>query len=155
MNFIYQNAKGNITARKISNVSETDMHIQGICHHVSRLRTFRKDRIIEVIGDENELETRLIHHLQVNPTPRPLGKGVYVFDVCFTGFKSIDKDRLTQVADENDVAVRKSVTLGLNFLVCGSNAGPKKVEKARSQNVIALSEIEFIQLIETGEIPDS
>jgi NAD-dependent DNA ligase len=154
MNFVYQNAKGNITARRISNTSETDIHIQGLCHNVNELRTFRKDRILEVLCDEKELKERLIYHLQVNPAPKPSGEGVYTHDVCFTGFKTPDKNRLIKLANENDIVVRKSVTLGLNFLVCGYNAGPKKIEKARSQNVIALSEKEFTQLIETGEIPD-
>jgi predicted DNA-binding transcriptional regulator YafY len=62
LNFIYQNATGNITARKISNISETDtyIHIQGVCHNLNELRTFRKDRILEVLGDEAELKQRLI-----------------------------------------------------------------------------------------------
>jgi NAD-dependent DNA ligase len=154
LNFIYQNATGNITARKISNISETDIHIQGVCHNLNELRTFRKDRILEVLGDEAELKQRLIYHLQANPAPKPSREGFYAHDVCFTGFKSTDKNRLITLANENDIAVRKSVTLGLNFLVCGYNAGPKKIEKARSQNVIALSEKEFTQLIETGEIPE-
>ncbi|WP_330178417.1 S24 family peptidase [Candidatus Vondammii sp. HM_W22] len=45
--FIYQNARGNITARSVNNVSESDDYIQGICTQANALRTFRKDRILE------------------------------------------------------------------------------------------------------------
>jgi NAD-specific glutamate dehydrogenase len=63
MNFIYENAKGNNTALTISNTSETDIHIQCLCRNINELRAFRKDRSLEVIGDEKELKERLIYHL--------------------------------------------------------------------------------------------
>jgi hypothetical protein len=52
---------------------------------------------------------------------------VYPHDVCFTEFKTSDKNSLIKLANENDIAVRKSVNLGLNFLIFGYNAGPKKI----------------------------
>ncbi len=53
------------------------------------------------------------------------------------------------------MVVRRSVTRSLNFLCCGYNAGPKKIEKARAKNVIALNEEQFTQLLDTGEVPES
>jgi BRCT domain type II-containing protein len=59
------------------------------------------------------------------------------------------------MAESTGMVVRSSVTRSLNFLCCGYSGGPKKIEKARAQNVIALNEEQFIQLLETGEVPES
>ena len=58
------------------------------------------------------------------------------------------------MAEGNGIVVRSTVKNNLNFLCCGYNAGPKKIEKARAQNVIALDEEQFVRLLETGEIPE-
>ncbi len=46
------------------------------------------------------------------------------------------------------------VTVHLDFLCCGYNASAKKIEKAHQQNVLILTEDEFINLVETGEMPE-
>lgn len=152
--FIYQNAKGNITARVISDTSETETYLQGFCHQACGLRTFRKDRILEMLNGSAEIESKLNHYITLNPDSIIPSKAHYLLDVCFTGFKSADKKRLVALAEDKKLVVRGSVTRSLNFLCCGYNAGPKKIEKARSQGVIALDEEQFIQLLETGEVPD-
>jgi len=74
-------------------------------------------------------------------------------EICFTGFAPNEKAQLIKVAEENKFHVAKSITVNLNFLCCGSNAGEMKIKKATEQNVILLSANEFHNLIETGEIP--
>ena len=69
-------------------------------------------------------------------------------------FDKTEKKRLTKLAEQAGMVVRQSVTLALNFLCCGENAGPAKTEKAREQGVIILSEDQFELLLETGEIPE-
>ena len=61
---------------------------------------------------------------------------------------------MIDLVDNADMVARKSVTVDLNFLCCGANAGPKKIEKAREQGVVVLSEEQFKTLLKTGEIPE-
>ena len=74
-------------------------------------------------------------------------------EICFTGFSPTEKSLLTKFAEENNFHIAKSITVNLNFLCCGENAGPSKIKKAEEQNVILLNADEFRNLIETGEIP--
>lgn len=75
--------------------------------------------------------------------------------VCFTGFGTSKKEELTNLAHDNRFKVVASVTQKLDYLVGGENAGPKKIEKAESQGVQFLSEEQFINLVETGEVPSA
>lgn len=157
--FIYQNARGNVTAREIENTSESGEYLQGICLKAHSLRTFRLDRILEYVNSSN-IEERLAFHLKHCPPPRPKristkrnnAKGQP--EICFTGFKSEDKELLKELAEQSGMFIRISVTENLDFLCCGYNAGPKKIEKARHQGVVALSENQFKEMIKTGEIPE-
>ncbi|MEZ4877719.1 MAG: BRCT domain-containing protein [Flavobacterium sp.] len=74
-------------------------------------------------------------------------------EICFTGFSPNEKSELTKFAEENNFHIAKSITVNLNFLCCGENAGPSKMKKAEEQNIILLNADEFRNLIETGEIP--
>ncbi|WP_159686424.1 BRCT domain-containing protein [Flavobacterium sp. 9R] len=74
-------------------------------------------------------------------------------EICFTGFSPKDKSELTKIAEHNNFRIAKSITINLNFLCFGENAGPSKMKKAQEQNVILLNAEEFRNLIETGEIP--
>lgn len=76
-----------------------------------------------------------------------------LIEICFTGFTPADKNELIKIAEENNFHVAQSVTTNLNFLCCGDNAGPSKMEKAKKQNVQILTKNEFVNLIETGEMP--
>ncbi len=75
--------------------------------------------------------------------------------VCFTGFSAVEKAELSALAWESKLEVVNSVTKRLAFLCAGENAGPAKLEKARQQGVLVLSREQFVQLLETGEIPGS
>ena len=152
--FIYRDAKGNITVRTVSNVSETEDYLQGICLRAGDLRTFRRDRILGRFPEEASAEGQLSHHIAKNLPPKPSPRSHNLIDICFTGFKSNDKERLIGLAESVGMAVRDCVTKNLNFLCGGSNAGPSKIEKARKQGVVFLSEKQFIQLLETGEMPE-
>lgn len=78
-----------------------------------------------------------------------------LIEICFTGFSPNDKSELIRIAEENNFHVAHSVTSGLNFLCCGDNAGPAKLEKAIKQRVQILTREEYLNLINTGEMPRS
>ena len=73
--------------------------------------------------------------------------------ICFTGFGVSKKKELVHIAENSNMKVVSSVTKKLDFLCGGDNSGPKKIEKAESQGVQFLTESQFINLIETGEVP--
>ena len=75
-------------------------------------------------------------------------------DICFTGFKKVDKDELITLAKEHDMSVRGEVTKHLDILCYGYNAGPKKLEKAMAQGVMILNKTQLESMIETGEVPE-
>jgi len=160
--FIYRDAKGNVSFREVTNISESGDYIQGRCLIDNGIRTFRKDRVLENIENNELVPERLQFYIDNNPTPTQLANNRLARkinqknspEVCFTGFKKVDKDRLIKLAESSEMFVCSSVTVNLNYLCCGYNAGPKKIETSRHQGTVVLSEKQFINLIETGEIPE-
>lgn len=64
--------------------------------------------------------------------------------ICFTGFSPTDKEKLETFAISKDLRVVKSVTKGLNYLCCGDNVGPSKLEKAKKQRVLIINHKELL-----------
>jgi NAD-dependent DNA ligase len=157
--FIYRDAKGNITFREVTNISESDIYIQAICLTAGELRTFRQDRILERVSGSVNVEERLEYFRNKLPPPEPVAHNNWkrnetgALEVCFTGFKAQDKEELIRLAESHGLIVRANVTSQLNILCGGYNAGPAKTEKARHQGVMVLSEHQFRGLVETGEVP--
>jgi len=73
--------------------------------------------------------------------------------VCFTGFSQSDKDALSALATGAHLRVVGSVNKSLSFLCAGDDAGPAKLAKAKEQGIAILTQAEFVNLLETGEIP--
>ncbi|EAO4365570.1 hypothetical protein I5398_22500 [Citrobacter freundii] len=157
MHFVYINANARIGAHSISNVSHSDSHIQGICQSAHSIRTFRKDRILQEFSSADEAQLSCQSFLPENylHLTKVIKPKTLTFDVCFTGFKKSDKERLIEVAEANSLTVRSSVTQNLQMLCCGYNAGPSKVNAARMKGTIVIDEESFVHFIETGEIPDA
>lgn len=74
--------------------------------------------------------------------------------ICFTGFRPAQKENLYDHAQQNGMKIVKSVTKKLSFLCIGENAGPSKMKKAKEQNIFIMNEQQFLQMLETGELPD-
>lgn len=157
MHFVYINARGQIKAHSLVQVSHSEEHIQGVCINTHRLKTYRKDRILkqaesESIATESVSAFSPENYPHVFTSSRP--KEV-TFDICFTGFKKADKERLIECATANGMTVRSSVTQNLQLLCCGYNAGPSKVTAARMKGVVILDEEQFADFVKTGEIPEA
>ncbi len=156
--FVYRDALGVISSREVTNISETEEYIQGYCTKANALRTFRKDRILEDVDDSTIIDERLKYFIENSPpphvrTPRRLNTSDAP-EICFTGFKKADKIKLVELAESEKMFVRDSVTKNLEFLCCGYNAGPKKIEKSRHQGVLILNEEQFKTMLKNGEIPE-
>ena len=158
MEFIYRNARNETKIQHIDNVSISDKYYQGICRFEGKLKTFRKDRVLEMLSGLGDSQERLDYHIKNGPPVEEVQSRLTnkegKIEVCFTGFKKSDKDRLSSLAQECDMFVRSSVTKRLDFLCCGYNAGPTKIENARHQGVVILTEYQFTELLEIGEIPE-
>lgn len=73
--------------------------------------------------------------------------------ICFTGFSQSDKDSLATLAISAHLRVVESVNKSLLLLCAGDNAGTAKLAKAREHGIAILSRSEFVDFLETGEIP--
>ncbi|CAI0698749.1 BRCT domain-containing protein [Serratia ficaria] len=167
--FVYINAKKQLSAYEIASPSYTEKYVQGISLSDSGYRTFRKDRFIKTFDNFDDAKsyadvisvgfdcTPLFPNEQRRDSSRKYDAPVFdgALEVCFTGFKKGDKERLVESASKANMIVRGDVTVNLHILCYGYNAGPKKMELARMKGSIVLDEQQFITLIETGEIPDS
>jgi predicted DNA-binding transcriptional regulator YafY len=164
LSFIYLNSKDELSARTVRNISEKGAYFQGFCLMDNAVKTFRHDRIIEKVGTESELPERFAYWEKNPPAFYPRSESHRhilkrdentTFEICFTGFKTEDKARLSKVATDAKMIVRSAVTEYLDILCYGYNAGPKKLELALAKNILILSEPQLMTLIETGEIPES
>ena len=157
--FIYADAKGRVTYREVTDWTETATHLQAIDPANGYLRTFRVDRILEHDPSLHGIKIRIaqwqakVPHDPKAPTPTIRRSIPGVLEVCFTGFKATDKSRLADLAIAAGFLVRDAVTSGLHVLCYGYNAGPAKLAKARAQNVLILTEDQFLAFKDTGEIP--
>ncbi|WP_024911009.1 BRCT domain-containing protein [Chania multitudinisentens] len=67
--------------------------------------------------------------------------------ICFTGFDKVKKNELIDIAKLNGFIVRADITKDLNYLCCGNNAGPSKINKAKNNNSILLTCDSFYELL--------
>lgn len=173
---IYISLKNKLSIQKLNNVkaSAEDMydfkHIQGWSNTKSSPITLLTSRIIKTYDTvENAqadfpLQSSILEKngiiLTTDSNSPPKAAGISpssdnTFDVCFTGFSSQDKSELTNLAERNNMIIRKSVVKKLDILCCGYNAGPKKLESALIQGVTVLNKAQFEHFIETGEITEN
>jgi NAD-dependent DNA ligase len=73
--------------------------------------------------------------------------------ICFTGFSPGEKERLILLATEHGLDAVTKVTVSLAYLCTGPNAGPSKLRKAKEQEAVILTEGQFMQFLQDGEIP--
>ena len=64
--------------------------------------------------------------------------------ICFTGFPAKRKAELKDLAKGANLWVTDEVRQNLEYLVCGSNAGPKKIEKAQKLGAAIWEENDFL-----------
>ena len=73
--------------------------------------------------------------------------------ICFTGFSQAEKDALSALAIRARFRVVSSVSSSLAFLCAGEHAGPAKMTKARQVGIEVLDSTQFVNFLETGELP--
>jgi hypothetical protein len=151
--FEYCNSQGEIKDVHLIGWRESGRYLLGRCLEDGKFKTYRIDRIRKYFNDVSDFLKNPVQlpppKLKTSSSSEPQG-----LQVCFTGYKADDKKILESMAKEAGLSVVQSVTKNLRFLVCGLNAGPKKIEDARDRAVYILSTTQFEALVETGELPD-
>lgn len=151
LQFVYRNAQDEVTVRKLSNWAEIGHYIKGYSVGDKRVLTFRKDRVVEYVSG---IEALQFPFSSAPPRPQKSGSLATRPQVLFTGFAKVQRAVLEAKADAGGLQVCKTVTKDLSYLCAGPNAGPAKVEKARTQCVYILNEDQLHKLLETGELPE-
>ena len=150
--FTYTDSKGVTTVREISNARQDGHYLRGFDVNEKGVRTFRLDRIHW--GDGVPDVTPTDEPLSLTALAKASKKGKPT--VCFTGFsRDAALPHLRAMAENAGMVVAKSVVSKLTYLVTGANAGPAKLDKAAEEGSAILTEDEFINLMETGELPDA
>lgn len=115
--------------------------------------------ILDEAAFMNLLETGLIN---VNGEGVRLAKDEPAPEICFTGFGDDANGKLYQLTEsavKHGFVVRNSITNGVGFLCCSSAPdaylGFTKIAKAVADGLIVLSDNEFTELLNTGELPRS
>lgn len=103
---------------------------------------------IPVLPDMSERQAWDAVYLRTKKAAKPRS----AVSICFTGFTAAAGQSLKDIAVERGWTINSSVAKSTTHLCCGENAGPKKVETARSQGVKIISREQFEHMMETGEI---
>lgn len=131
-------------------VAATKMESKAMSEKLKRILLSKSDFTDQQISQMSDAEGWAWLYAHQSPTKRQI-KGP---EVCFTGFGVTERQDLESRALAGGLHVVTSVTKGLMLLVAGANAGPAKIEKARTGGISVLDRAEFDRFLETGEIPD-
>lgn len=71
--------------------------------------------------------------------------------ICFTGFGEKHAAELKELAAKH-FHVSSGVTVSLKYLITGPDPGPKKLEQARAQKTTIITEAQFLNILDTGEL---
>lgn len=160
VSFRYENAQSERSSRVVTVNQVGTLHLAGTCHQEGQERTFRFDRIAGSATVESGLlvaPSKLRDHLrgygeqELRRRRRAAAKVAH--EILFTGFKADQRAALEAQAVAAGMTVRKRVTLDLDYLCAGPNAGPAKLEEATSRGATVLSPEQFLHLVSTGEAP--
>ena len=127
----------------------------------SKMKTFKEVNVLSKCGSYEEAaefaskEQKKFTKIPRTKTEVKWANREKLLEACFTGFPKVEKEELVQLAKENDIFIRTSVTKNLGILVCGKTAGWSKLEKAKELGIaIVYGSDGFRNFIETGEIDE-
>lgn len=153
MLFVYRDRAGDETLRKLTSFKDDGVYLRGYCEYSGGVRTFRKDRIVEVLdGDEAAAITGAA--MPDNAGRRDTVDEDYRWEICFTGFGKLERKDLETVARSSGMQVRTVVTRNLNFLCIGDNASLKKMQEAEGKGCLLITDDQFYEFVNDGVLPE-
>ena len=169
IHFIYIDANNKVTEQKSTLLSHKDHKFYAKCEIEGHLKSFLYESVLKDLSDNKEDISALLYYYQGNYQEYvPIRRGPRdpssintdnKPEIQFTGFYSVlkmsqtkTKKELEDIANKNGFFIKTSKKLGLNvsILVCGHNAGPKKMIEASSRGAILLNEKQFLHMIDSG-----
>lgn len=162
LSFTYTDAKGNTSKRRIINYTlyriEGNPHayIKGVDIDKSSFKQFRLDRATFDEQDTlKELSKSIQNYPRTSRNPAQRDKEGTAMEVLFTGFlKKSTRPFLEEAAKNTGLDVKKTVTKNLGIIVDGGNMKSKsKIQKALDNGAIYMNQEDFMNFIETGEVP--
>jgi len=136
--------------RELKSWREGEGYIYGFDLSDGKVKTFRKDRILRYLGGTESL----LLDPYTGPPLRPKKYQDSPPHIIFTGFPKAKRVELEAQATQAGMRVCATVTQDCAYLVAGPNAGPKKLETAKTVGALILDGEQFLSMLETGEIPD-
>ena len=163
--FIYVDRKGAVSLKHVHVSLDDDDRFHGTDMYQEETRTYLKDNVLKIFGEKEfkkyseKQMLKLVEEYQKDfeikndkPNRKYQINSGNAFEVCFTGFKAIEKAVLINLAKDSQMIVRSKVTPNIDMLVCGPSSGPSKLESAKNIGIVITDADGFKKLIETGEM---
>jgi hypothetical protein len=169
IHFVYIDSKNKVTEQKSTLLSHKDHKFFAKCLTHGHLKCFLYESVLfDLTNYKDNLSALLLHYQGFYTEYVPVRRGprdpstlniASKPEIQFTGFYSVlkmnqikTKQELMDIAESKGFFIKKSKKIGLNvsILVCGHNAGPKKMIEASSRGSILLNEKQFLHMIENG-----
>jgi hypothetical protein len=153
LRFVYEDASGKVTTREVSAWRVSGDRLRGHCHERGMVRTFRLDRIVEVLEGAVALGEARRAPLQEPAAPLPDRRGAGAPEIHFSGFDEQTRHTLEKTAASHGFKVRKSVTKNLDFFCRGQRPSQEKLAKAETKpGCTVIDRDGFLWMVATGEI---
>ena len=149
--FIYTNKEGITKEKNVRGISVNEIHLQAFDLKEKMVKTFILNSIQDseiIIQETGEIIS--IKHLDKYLPPfepsYPKNRHPDKLQICFTGFAKERRDYLEELAKNIDMLwVTKRAGENLKILVCGDNAGDKKIEQAIKVKATIWNEDNFLE----------
>lgn len=161
---VYKNRYNEVKAYEVDILGVNELHTLVKDLQQNQFKTFKSETILSEHSNfsaaVNEAQLRqkeysILPRQSISSSRKSSINREGKLEVCFTGFKAMDKATLIDLANKANFFTRTEVTKNLDILVCGDNAGPAKLKRAHAQNVgIVIGKIGFTSFIETGEVAE-
>lgn len=165
--FVYMNAHKEVGAYSISNINDDGFYFRGYCSERSRIITFRHDRVIGYFDDiqlakdylanlPNEVYLEFDARINAQRHIKNHNSLNDNITFCFSGFKKDKKAELIKLAEQKELRTVMDMSKSVNFLVIDETSrtvGPRKLARATEYGIQIINETEYLQMLETGEIP--
>ncbi len=149
--FIYTNKEGITKEKNVRGISVNEIHLQAFDLKEKMVKTFILNSIQDseiIIQETGEIISikNLDKYLPPFEPSYPTNRHSDKLQICFTGFAKERRDYLEELAKNIDMLwVTKRAGENLKILVCGDNAGDKKIEQAIKVKATIWNEDNFLE----------
>ena len=158
---VYKNRFNEVKPYAVLIIEESEKFLTVYDFSEEKVKTFKPEWVLDSTPSLSEAfatSERIQEKYEIiprNKTGRHFANTEKYLEVCFTGFPKAEKERLTQLAKDNDLFVRTGIAQTLGLLVCGETSGWAKLKKASELHIPKVYGAEgFEKFLETGEVEE-